>query len=253
MEKRLTREERVRLVSEGVVLTGELIVPEDPAGLVVLCHGIPLSQPDPTDAGYTLLAGRLAGHGYASLFVNLRGTGGSGGDFHLGGWYRDLTQVMAFARLKLRSRFRGLFMAGFSAGGALAVKHGAEHGGVEGIATFAAPARLSDVLTRDGIPNFLRLAEETGIIKSDDFPPNADWFYDDLRENDAVDYVGRVSPVPLLIVHGEKDETVPVEQAGMLFEAAGDPKELLLLTEGTHRLRRDPRSVDCLVEWLDGL
>jgi fermentation-respiration switch protein FrsA (DUF1100 family) len=253
MAKRLTRRERVRLVSDGIALVGELLVPVNPAGLVVLCHGIPLAPPDPTDAGYTLLAGRLAAHGYAALFVNLRGTGGSGGDFHIGGWYRDMAEVMAFARREFRSRLDRIFMAGFSAGGALAVRYVAENGGVDGIAAFAAPARLSDVLTRDGVPDFLDLARATGIIKSPDFPPDADWFYRDLLENDAVEYVGRVSPAPLLVIHGEDDETVPVEQAETLFQAAGEPKQLLLLSGGAHRLRRDPRILDYLVEWLDGL
>jgi fermentation-respiration switch protein FrsA (DUF1100 family) len=38
--------------------------------------------------------------------------------------------------------------------------------------------------------------------------------------------VGRISPRPLLLIHGEEDETVPVRHAQLLFDAAGDPKQL---------------------------
>jgi fermentation-respiration switch protein FrsA (DUF1100 family) len=36
----------------------------------------------------------------------------------------------------------------------------------------------------------------------------------------------RISPTPLLIVHGDRDEYFPSDHAGQLFEAAGEPKEL---------------------------
>ena len=38
----------------------------------------------------------------------------------------------------------------------------------------------------------------------------------------------RISPVPLLIVHGDQDNFFPVEHARRLYEAAGEPKELWL-------------------------
>jgi len=38
--------------------------------------------------------------------------------------------------------------------------------------------------------------------------------------------VGNISPVPLLIVHGDADHYFPVEHAERLYAAAGEPKEL---------------------------
>lgn len=242
---------RLELVSGEITLKGELNKPPDGAPLVVLCHGIPLSRQDPGDPGYPALALRLAENGYATLFVNLRGTGDSSGDFCMGGWYDDLGEVMRFAREELSGEFDGLYMAGFSAGGALAIRYAAEQGGVDGIAAFAAPARLSEVFPRSHCLSFLEAARETGIIRDLHFPPTPDWFYDDVEKHDAIDFVPRVSPIPLLIVHGEDDETVPLEQGIMLYEAAGEPKELKLLPGGLHRLRQDPRSLDVLLKWLN--
>lgn len=243
------RKSPVELVSDEIVLRGTLVEPPgEGAALVVLVHGIPLSAPDPSDPGYTALAGRICEGGYACLFVNMRGTGDSGGNFHLGGWYRDLEEVMGYC-----SRFERRVLAGFSAGGALSIKYAAQHGGVSGVASFAAPASLSEVFPREGLMAFIEVAREVGIIRDTRFPPTPDWFYDELADMRAIDYVAGVSPSPLLLVHGGEDDMAPVEQARRLFEAANEPRELLLLPGGGHKLRHDGRVLPVLLEWLGGL
>jgi alpha-beta hydrolase superfamily lysophospholipase len=239
----------ISVASVDVVLAGELTSPGQGAPLVVLCHGIPLSSPDPADPGYALLCDRLAESGYAALFVNFRGCGDSTGDFHLGGWYRDLCSVMGFAREQLS--FPKLYLAGFSAGGSLAIKYASEHGNVDGVAAFASPSRLTEVFPRQNLLMLIEAARDIGIIKDTFFPPTPDWFFADIAANEAIDYVAGVSPVPLLIVHGESDELVPIKQARELFEAAGDPKELVTLPGGEHRLRNDPRAMENLLAWLE--
>lgn len=240
----------ISVASVDVVLEGDLTSPGEEAPLVVLCHGIPLAKPEPSDPGYTMLCDRLAESGYAALFVNFRGCGESTGDFHLGGWYRDLCSVMAFAREQLS--FPAVYLAGFSAGGALAIRYASEHGDVDGVAAFATPARLTSVFPRENLLMLIEGARDIGIIKDTFFPPTPDWFYQDISSNEAIDYVDGVSPVPLLLVHGEADELVPKAQARELFETAGDPKELVMLPGGEHRLRRDPRAMETLLGWLEG-
>jgi len=51
-----------------------------------------------------------------------------------------------------------------------------------------------------------------------------------------VDYVAQIAPRPLLIIAGEKDETLPVAGAHELYDAAGDPKRLLIVQDGTHSI-----------------
>src|SRR5450830_162433 len=245
---------RIEIDSGGLTLTGELAVPDDPTPvLLVLCHGIPLSRPDPADGDYPKLGQKICEKGYAALFVNFRGTGGSGGNFHLGSWYSDLEAVMGLVASELAERFSRVYLAGFSAGGALAIRYAAEHGGIQGVATFAAPAEFSKIFPEEHLFTFLELARDVGIIKETCFPSTPDWFYREIEELRPVEYVSRVSPVPLLLVHGEEDELVPVADAGKLFEAACEPKELVLLPGGQHRLRQDPRSLDCLLGWLAAL
>ncbi len=63
-----------------------------------------------------------------------------------------------------------------------------------------------------------------------------------------------LSPVSgLMVVHGQQDETVPWEDAMRIYEKLGEPKRLLLLEHGDHRLT-DPMcrqlAIDASVDWL---
>jgi fermentation-respiration switch protein FrsA (DUF1100 family) len=46
--------------------------------------------------------------------------------------------------------------------------------------------------------------------------------------------VGCLAPRPLLLIHGDADTSVPVEHAHRLHRAAGDPKNLWVLSGVVH-------------------
>jgi fermentation-respiration switch protein FrsA (DUF1100 family) len=56
-----------------------------------------------------------------------------------------------------------------------------------------------------------------------------------------------------LLVHGDQDETVPVEHAILLYNKAGYPKELAILPGAGHRLRLDERAIDAALKWFQSL
>lgn len=47
-------------------------------------------------------------------------------------------------------------------------------------------------------------------------------------------FVARLSPRPLLIMHGAEDDITPVEEAQALYAAAGEPKRLVILPGAYH-------------------
>lgn len=53
--------------------------------------------------------------------------------------------------------------------------------------------------------------------------------------------VNKISPIPLLIIHGEKDQVVPLSHGQALFAAAVQPKEMWVVEGGGHieALRHD--------------
>jgi alpha-beta hydrolase superfamily lysophospholipase len=46
--------------------------------------------------------------------------------------------------------------------------------------------------------------------------------------------IGRIAPIPILIVHGEDDHFFPVGDAELLYERAGEPKRLVLYPHFGH-------------------
>lgn len=47
------------------------------------------------------------------------------------------------------------------------------------------------------------------------------------KGHDLVDEIANISPLPLLLIHGERDVLVPSAHAAALFAAARPPKQLL--------------------------
>lgn len=71
---------------------------------------------------------------------------------------------------------------------------------------------------------------------------------------DSFDSERRIASLqaPLLVLHGEKDRTVPVEQGKKIFETAGaKDKTLKLYPEGAHTNLYDFGASDDIVKWLN--
>ncbi len=239
----------------GTTLRGTVLLPSSGGRppLVVLCHGIPSGAPVPGEPGYEVLAGRLAEGGAAACFFNFRGTGLSGGDFSLRGWVSDLEELLEGARAA-RGAFEGcdpgrIALVGFSGGGAVSIICASRGRGLAGVAAVSAPADFSALLAREGMGEFIAHARDIGIIRDPAFPPCEEEYYRGMIACNPIEYVAEVAPTPLLIVHGDEDETVPVEAAYRLYEAASDPKELYIVNGGGHQLRFNPEAMEKTVSW----
>ena len=53
-------------------------------------------------------------------------------------------------------------------------------------------------------------------------------------EFSAIDYVEKITPIPLLIIHGMQDSMVPVSQGEALFKKAKEPKTFFKIEGGSH-------------------
>ena len=216
---------------------------------LVLCHGFPTGpRGGPSSAStYPELAERLAREtGWAVLTFNFRGTGTSEGDFSLDGWLVDLGRAVDV--LSERPDVGGVWLAGSSTGGSLAIVRAAEDPRVRGVATFAAPASFSEWAA-----NPIRLlsdARALGIIRHPDFPPDPDEWGRRFGEVSPMAAAAKLAPRPLLLIHGDQDEVVPLSDARALYEAAYGTADLRVVAGAGHRLRHDPRAVALLIGWL---
>jgi putative redox protein len=143
----------------------------------------------------------------------------------------------------------GVWLAGFSTGGSLALCGAAEDGRVRGVAALGAPADFSQWAADP--ESLLAEAGDLGVVRSAGFPEDPDAWASELEELRPLALVGKVPPRPLLIVHGGDDAVVSVMEARALDDAADGRGELRVLSGAGHRLRHDPRAVAVLLGWLE--
>lgn len=236
--------------SDELTLEGQILIPEQPRAALVLCHGIPGGgPPDPDDEGYAGFARVMADAGYAAMWFNLRGCRGAPGEFSMSGWCTDIEGALdAIPRMKSLEDLP-LILVGSSAGGSASIDVAASRSDVAMVATLAAPSSLAKI--GDDKTALLQRLRNIGIIHDPAYPPDVDAWWSDLLEASPERAVAKIAPRPMLLVHGDADQVVPYHHAEVLFDKAGEPKELVRITAGAHQLRRDPRTLDALVDWLD--
>jgi len=240
------------IFSEGLRLGAHFARPPGLArvpGLLMLA-GFPRGVGGAATVGntYRSLVDRIAREaGFGALTFTFRGTGSSEGDFSIEGWLADVRA--AIDALAARPDVSGVWLAGFRLGGTLAVLSAADDARVRGLATFASPASLA-AWVRD--PSwFLQYARNTGVLKTEGYPPDPHAWIHAISALDPVGAAKRVPPRPWLLVHGSADDVVPVGDARELAAAAGNEVELRIVQNGPHRLRHDPRAIALLLGWLD--
>lgn len=242
------------ICSGGLVLRGQLARPPTPYGpahrALVLCHGFPSTPRGVDTSGHTYpeLAERLSAQvGWTVLAFNFRGTGESEGDFSLGAWMDDLRA--AIDHVLAAPGISGAWLAGFNAGGTLAVCAAGEDERVKGAAALGARADFEDWSADP--PRLLATARRMGLVRSSGFPSDPDRWARELAELRPLALVGKIPPRPLLIVHGSDDDIVPLVDARALADGADGEVELRVLPGAGHRLRHDPRAIAVLLGWLE--
>lgn len=243
-----------RFPSNGNLLAAHLARPPARADVttgpaVVLAHGYPSDVNAASAAASALpeLADRIAAEmGWTALALAFRGCDASEGSFSLRGWLDDLGA--AVAHLETHAEVSGVWLAGFGTGGALSICAAADLPRVQGVAALGAPADFDDWGSHPR--RLLEHSREVGMIKERHFPPDMDAWAKELKEIRAVASAPRLSPRPLLVVHGSDDDLVPLFDARVLVDAHGDA-ELRIVSGAGHRLRHDPRAVAILLGWLD--
>ena len=91
---------------------------------------------------------------------------------------------------------------------------------------------------------------EMGIIRDPDFPPSLEEWAREGEILSPVGWVGSIAPRPLLLLHGDADDTVHPDSVHALFERAGEGKELRMLAGVGHRFRQEREAIGIALEWL---
>jgi putative redox protein len=214
-----------------------------------LCHGFPIGPLDARQSAGTFpqLIDRVASElGWVAMTFTFRGCGESEGDFSMQGWVDDLRA--AIDHLIAETQPTGVWLVGTNTGGSVALCVAADDPRIHGVAALGPRADFDDWAAQPR--RFLEHAREIGAVRTPGFPTVFEDWGRELRRFRPVDAAARFSPRPLLVMHGEDDESVPVSDSRQLAAAHGSA-ELRVLVGAGHRLRLDPRGVAVLLGWLD--
>jgi dipeptidyl aminopeptidase/acylaminoacyl peptidase len=245
--------EKISWKKDGLKIAGEVYLPtpgKPPFPALIVCHGIPGKNKGPDDGGYPALAERFCGQGWWVLIFNFRGAGESEGNFDLGGWARDLEGALDFSAHRAEVDRSRLFLMGFSAGGSVSIYGAAHRPEVAGVVSCAAPAHFQDILSSAAVHDFLARCREVGIIRDLNFPPSVEEWAKSFRAIEPLRFVEKIPPRPFLILHGTRDDVVPVEHAHRLYEKVKGKADLILVEGAGHRLRVEEKAMAKAEKWL---
>jgi len=191
-----------------------LFLPEDePTAGVVICHGAGSAKESHFDFARAAVA-----YDMAAIAFDARGHGRSEGRFGPGAIDDVLTICGVMREHAARIALRGSSMGGFCA------LHAAAADGMTDAVVAICPAP-EDFLLR-GIRS----------ERLDGFECDREALEPWLAGMSLVDATASLSPrTALLLLHARGDEQIPYTISEELFEAAGEPKRILLLPGGHHR------------------
>jgi uncharacterized protein len=195
---------------------------------IIVCHGWAADKRDMLGIGEALRAS-----GFNVLVFDLHGWGESArgpvtfGDRETG----DILGAVRFVKEQRSGRAPRIGLIGFSMGAAAAIRATAQSTDIDALVADASYARLDVQVGRF----FQRFA---GPLWPVVYVP-ARWFGERLTGT-AIDtisplqVIGRITPRPILIIHGTRDRVVDLDDARQLYRAAGPPKTLWLIEGAGH-------------------
>lgn len=213
-------QQHLRIPVGGLKLAAVLHVPEvgrRPWPCVVTAHGL-LSSKDSDK--YLLVSEEFGQAGIAVCRFDFRGCGDSEGkltETTVAQRVADLRAVLEMMRAHPALNGR-VALLGSSLGGYVSILVANQDFKVKAVAAWATPANLDDLAER---PNAVR---EQGL---------GDAFIAELK-------TGRYLRAPVgtrycLVIHGDRDELVPLEHARHLYEAMLNPRQLEIIPGGNHQ------------------
>lgn len=204
------------------------VVPSQNGATVILVHGLGGNRAQLLDD-----AAMLVEDGYGALLIDLRNSGSSEGDLTTMGYLEvlDVGGALAFLSAQPENDPERVGLLGTSMGGATAILAAARYPEIKAVI-----AQSTFTCVEDNISDSFKAL--TGLPPFP-FAPLVVWFGEreagvDISQVSPLDGIEAISPRAVLIVHGELDELIPVENAHRLYAAAGEPKELYVIANAGH-------------------
>ena len=219
----------------GETLAGTLHQPErPPVGAVIAGHCFTCSR---HTGVLRRISGALCEAGFMALRFDFSGNGQSQGRFEHSTWSKQVLEMEAAIALIQEKGAPWIGLAGHSLGAAIALLTARRVKAVSAVCRVAgriSPTRPIHFLT----PSQQQTLEHTGQVgfnsRERRLKLSRD-FFDDADRHDLMDAT-RSSTIPMLVVHGDRDEIIPVSEAHLAKTANPRLVELAIVAGGDHML-----------------
>lgn len=227
--------EKVSFMSEGQKISGILHLPEkEHPPCVIASHGL-LSSKD--SEKYIALGNKLSQEGMSMLRFDFRGVGESEGrieDDTVSGRIADLGSAIYFAQSHPGLGNR-IGLVGSSLGGYVSLIHASMEKEIRAVVIWSTPFHLDNLRSKR---------------QKEDDPLPGEAFFKDLPKHRLLPLLPKVSNC--MVIHGEEDELVSVNQAWEVFQGLGESKEIHVIEGADHRLTNPghrQRAMNLSADW----
>jgi alpha-beta hydrolase superfamily lysophospholipase len=203
---------------DGVHLHGWWIPAPNPCGVAILCHGYLMNRCEPLP-----LARHLHAHGFHCLVFDFRASGKSEGQLCTIGDLERLDVLGAVDFAERTAPGLPIVVYGASMGAAAAILAAAQDGRIRAVVADSGYARLSDAVNDwwrgslgRGVAFLLIPSRWIGMAITRRSPYR-------VAPEEAI---GKLSPRPVLIIHGTRDYLITPRHAERLYRAAGEPRKI---------------------------
>lgn len=185
------------------------------------------------------LATALTDAGFGVLRFDFTGLGSSEGEFANTNFSSNTQDLVAAAEWLRSERSAPQMLIGHSLGGAAVLAVAGDVEGVRAVVTIAAPSNTQHLreLFADDVDEIAAEGEACVSLAGRPFTIKQQ-FLDDLDDHKIPDRVASMK-TPLLVLHSPIDNTVGIENAGEIYDAARHPKSFVSL-DGADHLLTDP-------------
>lgn len=231
--KNADMEELTSTTSDGYRLVAAVFAPEEESSKwVLLLHGYTGWKEE-----LYPIAFQYVQRGYHVLAPDMRCSGDSEGDFIGMGWTDRLDNMIWIEEILSRDSNADIVIHGQSMGAACALMMSGEP------LPSQVSAIISDCAYTDAYSMFAKQMKDWFGLPSFPLLDSMNLVLQlrggyDLKEASALNAVRKTS-LPVLIIHGDQDDMVPVDMAYELYEAASGEKELLIVPGAGHAQAMD--------------
>ncbi len=216
---------------DQVKLQGWFFPAVESTATVIIAHGYGNNRAMGDLPGWLLIE-KLVDGGFNVLTFDFRNSGESEGYFTTAGWHeqRDLLAAVDYAKNQ-GDTGEQIGLLGYSMGAATSIIVAAKDHRVQAVVADSSFADLKQYLTKN-LHRWTYLPEYPFnhlIMRS------ASWFTGvDPARVSPLEMIPEIDPRPILLIHGEDDALIPMQDSLSLYEAAGSGAQIMLVENAGH-------------------